>query len=196
MWKEAQKHLSEDRYIGPLIKKYGDCTIKPKHHRDYFEDLCGAIIGQQLSGRVADVIFKRFEVCVRRVKPQNILGTTDQKLRDCGMSWAKVSFIKNLAEKTQTGELKTKKLAKLSDEEVEKELVAIKGIGKWTAQMFLIFTLGRPDVFPIDDLGIKNGMKKIIKKEMTKGQMINFAERWKPYRSIASWYIWRNLDSK
>src|SRR5579859_5715251 len=162
MWEKAQKELSRDKYIGTLIKKYGDCTIKSKHHKDFFEDLCSAIVGQQLSGKVADVIFERFKKCVVEITPQNVSKTEDQKLRDCGMSWGKVGFIKDLAERTKDGRLKTKKLAELSDEEVEKELVAVKGIGRWTAHMFLMFTLGRPDIFPSDDLGIKNGMVKLV----------------------------------
>src|SRR5258708_5269590 len=135
MWENAQNELLKDKYIGPLIKKYGTCTIEPRHHKDYFKSLCSEIIGQQLSGKVAYVIFERFEKCVKKITPENILKTRDQKLRDCGMSWGKVSYVKDLALKTKNGELKTKKLADLSDEEVEKELIAVKGIGKWTAQM-------------------------------------------------------------
>ncbi len=195
MWKNAQKELLKDMYIGPLIEKYGDCTIKISAQEDYFEDLCSSIVGQQLSGKVADVIFGRFVEAVRKVTPQNILKIDDQKLRDCGMSWGKVSYVKDLALKTKNGELQTKKLAKLSNDEVEKELVAVKGIGKWTAQMFLMFTLGRADIFPVDDLGIKNGIKKLTGKEMTKAEMAEFAEIWKPYRTVASWYIWKNLDN-
>lgn len=196
MWKSAQKELLKDKHIGPLIKKYGDCTIKVKQHKDYFESLCGSIVSQQLSGRVADVIFERFRKAVGEIKPENILKTSDETLRKSGMSYMKVSFIKDLASKTKSGELKTKKLAELSNEEVESELVAVKGIGRWTAQMFLMFTLGRADIFPPDDLGIKNGLKKIINKDMTKKEMEKFAERWKPYRTVASWYIWRNLDNR
>lgn len=195
MWEEAKNKLLKDKYLSPLIKKYGDCTIGPRHHRDYFEHLCGAIINQQLSGKVADVIFGRFKNVVGKVTPQNVLKTSDLDLRNCGMSWGKVSFVKDLATKTENSELKTRELPKLSDEEVERELVAVKGIGRWTAQMFLMFTLARADIFPSDDLGIKNGLKKLVGKEMTKKEMEEFAQRWKPYRTVASWYIWRNLDN-
>ena len=196
MWKKGQNHLLKDKWIGPLIEKYGDCEIKKRHHRDYFESLCGEIIGQQLSGKVAEVIFERFKKIVGEINPGGILKMDGQALRDCGMSWGKVSFIKDLAEKTKKGKLKTKQLENLSDEEVEKELIEVKGIGKWTAQMFLMFTLGREDVFPTDDLGIKNGLKKLTGKEMTKKEMEEFGMRWKPYRTVASWYIWKNLDSR
>src|SRR5579859_3430221 len=105
MWEKAQKELSRDKYIGTLIKKYGDCTIKSKHHKDFFKDLCSAIVGQQLSGKVADVIFERFKKRVVEITPQNILKTSDQALRDCGMSWGKVSYIFDLARKAKSGEL-------------------------------------------------------------------------------------------
>jgi DNA-3-methyladenine glycosylase II len=196
MWEEAQNKLSNDKYIGVLIERYGDCTIRPKRHIDYFGDLCGAIIGQQLSGKVAVVIFGRFKGGIKDITPANILNQKDQVLRDYGMSWAKVSYLKDLALKTKNGELKTKELAELSDQEVEEELVAVKGIGRWTAQMFLMSTLGRADIFPVDDLGIKNGMKKILGKELDKKEMEVFAERWSPYRTVASWYIWMNLDNR
>lgn len=196
MWREAKKQLLGDKYIGPLIKKYGDCDLKIRREKDYFEHLCVSILNQQLSGKVANVIYERFKKCVGEIKPENVIKTNEQSMRDCGMSWAKVASIKDLAKKTKSGELQTKKLPHLSDDEVRKELVAVKGIGNWTAEMFLMFTLNRPDIFPSDDLGIKNGMKKITKKEMTKIQMEKFSERWKPFRTFASWYIWRNLDNK
>ena len=196
MWKNAQEELLKDKYIGPLIHVYGDCTISIGVHGDYFKDLCSAICGQQLSGKAADTIFKRFVSRVKVVNPKNILKASDQELRDCGLSYRKVSYIKDLALKTQNGELRTKIFTKLSNEEVEKELVAVKGIGRWTAHMFLMFTLGRADVFPSDDLGIKKGMEKILNKDLTKIEMEKLSERWKPYRTVASWYIWKNLDNR
>lgn len=197
MWKEAEEFLVKDKYIGPLVKKYGHCKIRLSVHKDYFESLCGDIIGQQLSGKVADVIFDRFKNKVGgEVAPANILKTKDQDLRNCGMSWSKASFIKDLAQRTIGGELQTKKLRNLSDEEVIKELVAVKGIGRWTAQMFLMFSLARPDIFPVDDLGIKKGFEKVTRKKFNKDLSARFAERyWKPYRSVASWYIWRTLEN-
>ena len=181
MWNEAEKFLSNDKHIGPLIKKWGHCTIAPRKHKDYFVGIIGEIIGQQLSGRVADVIFDRFKKRVKgKITPGKVLALADQ----------------DLAEKVKQGELKTKELAGLSDEEVERELVAVKGIGKWTAEMFLMFSLGRPDIFPSDDLGIRNGMKEIFAKEMTALEMERKALKWKPYRTVASWYIWRNLENR
>lgn len=196
MWGEAEKFLLEDKYIGPLVKKWGSCTIKPRVHGDYFKSLCGEIIGQQLSGKVADVIFDRFEKALGgKITPEGILKIDGQKLRDCGMSWGKVKYVRDLALKTKNGELQTKKLAKLPDEEVIKELVAVKGIGRWTAEMFLMFSLARPDIFPVDDLGIKKGFEKVTGKKWDKVKSAQFAEKyWVPYRTVASWYLWRSLD--
>jgi len=196
MWEEAQKALLKDKYIGPLIRKYGDCDIKPRRYDDYFQHLCGSIISQQLSGKAADVIFRRFKDAVGEIKPKNVLKIDDRVLRNCGLSWAKVGYIKDLALKSESGELKTEKLGELSDVEVERELMAVKGIGRWSAQMFLMFTLAGPDVFPSGDLGIKNGLKKLTGKKLGVEEMNEFADRWKPYRTIASWYIWRSLDNR
>jgi DNA-3-methyladenine glycosylase II len=197
MWTSAEEFLSKDKYIAPLIKKWGSCTIKFRPHRDYFEHLCGNIIGQQLSGKVADVIELRFVKAVGgKVTPLNILNTPDQLLRDCGMSWSKVAFVKDLALRTKDHRLKINGLDKLSDDEVINELIAVKGIGRWTAEMFLMFSLARPDIFPVDDLGIKRGFEKVTGKKWNKIISAKFAEKhWKPYRTIASWYLWRSLEN-
>src|SRR5258706_4580912 len=198
MWKNAEKFLLKDKYIGPLIKTWGHCTIKFRPHKDYFGHIAGNIIGQQLSGKVADVIEGRFIKAVGgKVTPDSILKVDGQKLRDCGMSWGKVSYVKDLAAKTKSGELQTKKLADLSDAEAIKEMVAVKGIGQWTAEMFLMFSLARPDIFPVNDLGIKKGFEKVTGKKWDKINSPKFAEKnWKPYRTVASWYLWRSLENR
>jgi len=196
MWDEAEIFLAKDRNIALLVKKWGSCNIKPHLHKDYFEHLCANIIGQQLSGKAADTIFARFKDKVGKITPVNVLRISEQELRDCGLSWAKVSYVKDLAGKTKNGKLKTKKLGELPDDEVIKELVAVKGIGRWTAEMFLMFTLARPDVFPVDDLGIRKSFEKITGKIFDKVKAAKFAEKhWKPWRTVASWYLWRSLDN-
>lgn len=196
MWKGADKFLSKDKYVGPLVKKYGPCTLKPRKKSEYFEDLVDAIVQQQLSLAAAATIFKRVkENLGGEVVPDKILRKRDETLRKCGLSYSKVSFIKDLSKKVKSGELKLNKLAKLSDEEVMEELVAVKGIGKWTAEMFLMFALGRPDIFPVDDMGLQNAFKKLTKRNMKPEKMERFAFRWKPHRTIASWYIWRSLEN-
>ncbi|OGM19401.1 hypothetical protein A2685_01955 [Candidatus Woesebacteria bacterium RIFCSPHIGHO2_01_FULL_37_10] len=204
MWEEVEEYLLKDKYIGPLIKKYGHCKIKPKIHADYFQELIGDIIGQQLSGRVADVIYNRLKNKVKgNLTPGKILALNDQELRDCGMAWAKVRSIKDLADKVKNNKLHLTRLDIMSDAEVMKELTLVKGIGRWTAEMFLMFTLGRPDIFPDDDLGIRKGLRLLrtsgsarMKKEMTQEEMVKFVRRWKPYRTVASWYLWALLDNR
>lgn len=195
MWKDAEKLLSKDKYIAPLIQKWGGCTIKPIPKSKYFEDLVDAICSQQLSGKAAKTIFGRVKNLLGKIRPENILAKNDQELRDCGLSWAKVSYVKDLAKNITSNKLQVTRLDKLSDEEVIKVLVAVKGIGRWTAEMFLMFSLARPDIFPADDLGINKAISKIAKKQMTKSQMLKFSERWKPYRTVASWYLWRSLEN-
>lgn len=195
MWKEAENKLQKDKYIGPLIKKWGSCTIRPTSKNKYFENLVDAICSQQLSGKAAKTIFGRIKNLLKKVTPENILAKTDQELRNCGLSWQKVSYIKDLAVQTLNSKLEILKLDKLTDEEVIKELIAVKGIGRWTAEMVLMFDLGRPDIFPIDDLGIKKGFEKVTGKKWDKIKSARFAEKnWKPYRTVASWYLWRSLD--
>ncbi|SRR4030042_3523997 len=197
MWREAEKFLLKDKYIAPLIKKWGHCTIKPKLHIDYFQGLVGDIIGQQLSGRVADVIEGRLKSKIKgRLNPNKILVLPDNELRSCGMAWSKVRAIKDLSLRVKNRQLHVRKLRELPDNTVKSELVAVKGIGPWTADMFLMFSLGRPDIFPIEDLGIKNGFEKVTGKKFDKVMSAEFAEKhWKPYRTVSSWYLWRSLEN-
>jgi DNA-3-methyladenine glycosylase II len=189
MWIDAEEFLSKDKYISSLIKKYGSCTIKPTSESKYFEDLVDAICSQQLSSKAAKTIFGRIKTLLVKITSENILAKTDQELRDCGLSWAKVSYIKDLAMKVKNEELIINNLNKLEDEKVIKELVSVKGIGRWTAEMFLMFSLARPDVLPNDDLGINKAIKNLkIKAKDT--------EKWSPYRTIASWYLWRSLENR
>lgn len=195
MWSEAEKFLLKDKYIGPLIKKYGPCNIKPRKKSEYFESLVREIISQQLSGKAASTIYGRFKENVVDVTPENILKKRDLTLRNCGMSYAKVSYVKDLARRVRDGELKLDNLNKLKDEKVIEELIRVKGIGKWTAEMFLMFSLARPDVFPVDDLGIRKGIQKMYNKDLTHDEIGVIATRWKPYRTVTSWYTWKLLDS-
>src|SRR3989344_2386180 len=130
MWKDAEEFLLKDKYIGPLVKKWGHCTVKPRVHTDYFQSLVGEIIGQQLSGRVANVIEGRLKSKIKgRLTPNKILDLFDNELRNCGMAWSKVRAIKDLSERVKNRQLHIRKLRELSDEDVKEELVAVKGIG-------------------------------------------------------------------
>ena len=196
MWQNAEAFLAKDKYLGPLVKKYGPCKIRSRPKAKYFVDLVDAICGQQLSVKAAATIFGRVsDKLGGQIIPEEILKQKDKELRSCGLSFAKIKYVKDLAQRTKDGRLKIKILDKLSDEEVAKELIAVKGIGQWTADMFLMFSLARPDVFPVEDLGIRKGMAKLTKKEMDKESLIKFSRRWQPFRSVASWYIWRQLEN-
>ena len=197
MWNDAEDFLLKDKYIAPLIEKHGHCKISSKKHVDYFQELVEAIVGQQLSGKAADVIFGRLKKKVGgKLTSEKLLAMKDQDMRDCGMAWAKVRSIKDLAQKVKEKKLHIKNLNALPDDTVIKELVSVKGIGEWTAQMFLMFTLGRPDIFPVEDLGIRKGFEKVTGRKFDKKKSAIFAEKhWKPYRTLASWYLWRSLEN-
>ncbi len=167
----------------------------PKH---YFASLCSEIIGQQLSGRVADVLFERFEKLFprKRVTPRAVLKLTDETLRATGMSWSKARFIKDLARHIVTHSISLPSLDALSDSEVIATLTRVKGIGPWTVEMFLMFTLGREDVFSYGDLGLRRAIKKLygFKKDPTVKQMEKIVIKWKPYRTYAARILWKSLD--
>ena len=196
MWEKAQKFLKKDKYLASLIEKYGVCTIKPIEKNDYFVSLVEAIVGQQLSGKAAESIFKKVKQGLKKVSPSEIIKCEDITLRGYGLSWAKVKYLKDLAHKVDRGDLNINKLSDFSNEKIIENLTQVKGIGRWTAEMFLMFSLARPDVFPIDDLGIKNGIRKMLGVNLEPEKIERFAKRWKPYRTVASWYVWRSLENK
>jgi DNA-3-methyladenine glycosylase II len=200
--REAERHLSRrDPILRVSIKKHTPCPLRP--HTRHFETLVEAIVSQQLSTKVADTIIGRFKALyspARFPTPGAVLLTPDEKLRATGMSNGKVSFIKDLAAKTEDGSLKLSRLSRMSDEEVIEMLVRVKGIGVWTAHMFLIFSLGRLDVLPVGDLGIRKAIQNAYKlADLPNAQEIEQVadERgWRPYCSVASWYLWRIAGEK
>ena len=197
MWNEAEKFLLKDKYIGQLIKKYGPCKIRPGKKKDYFTDLVDAITSQQLSGKAATTIFNRVkEKCGGKITSEKLKNLRTEELRRCGLSYAKCSYVKDLAERVIAKKVLVKKLDGLADGQVMEELVAVKGIGRWTAEMFLMFSLARPDIFPVDDLGIQKGIEKLLKRKLNARKIGTFAERWKPWRTPAAWYLWKILDNE
>jgi len=196
--RRAEKHIARrDPLLRAIIKKTGPCSIRP-HHR-HFEILARSIISQQLSTRVADVIGDRLKALntPARFPTALTITVTDSKLlRAAGLSNQKVSYIKDLAERTATGAIKLGTLKKLTDEQIIEQLVSIKGIGVWTAQMFLIFSLGRLDVLPHGDYGVRSAIQRLYKlAELPDRETCHrIAEPWRPYASIASWYCWRSLE--
>lgn len=163
---------------------------------EYFSALCAEIIGQQLSGKVVDVIHQRFlHLFPKKVAtPREVLKLKDQDLRNVGMSWGKVSFIKDLAQRFVDNSLHVQQFAYMTDEEVTAELTKVKGIGRWTAEMFLMFTLAREDVFSHGDLGLRNAIRKLYKLESpTKDQIEMICQRWSPFKTYACKILWRSL---
>lgn len=193
----AVRHLSRvDPVMRGLIKTVGVCALRPGARGDHFTTLLRAIVGQQLSARAAETIWQRFIALHpngRKLVPEDVLRATEAELRAVGLSNAKAAYAKDLAAKIASGELKLKALARLEDDAVVNELVSVKGIGRWTAEMFLLFKLGRPDVWAVDDLGLRNAVKNLYGVEPTKAKMLEVAEPWRPWRSVASWYLWRSL---
>lgn len=195
VWKQANKQLSQDKYLSLLIKRWGKCAIKKTPPELYFKSLVESICSQQLSIKAASTIFKRLEEKLLNINAKNILTVEEDVLRSCGLSGSKVGYIKDLASRVDTGKINLERLDKMNDEEVVLYLTQIKGVGPWTCQMLLMFDLGREDIFPVDDLGIRKAMIKILKKDLDKDELLKFSERWKPYRTVASWYLWRSLDN-
>jgi len=198
---EAVRHLSErDETLRALIADTAPFQIDVADAQSPYEVLMESIVYQSISGKAAATIFGRIKALGsdgRPPSPEQMLKLPPQKLRKAGLSGAKVLAMKDLAKKTLSGVVPTHDEAlKLSDEELVKRLVSVRGIGAWTVEMFLIFRLGRPDVLPIHDLGVKKGWSVAYgKKYMPKPkELLAFGERWRPYRTVASWYMWRAFE--
>jgi len=194
-WDDAKAHLSKkDKVLKKIIASYEGEILTKKG--DAFLTLARAITGQQISVKAADTVWKRFSDAVGKVTPKNVLLASDADLRAAGLSGQKVSYMRSLAEYFTANKKITAEWQHMSDDELLASLTSIKGIGTWTAEMFMIFHLGRPDVFPIKDIGVQKAMfrhyhnsDKVALAELTKR-----AEGWRPYRSVATWYLWRSLD--
>jgi DNA-3-methyladenine glycosylase II len=196
--RKAIDHLKKsDPVLAAIIERVGPYRIE--YGPPEFHSVAEAIVYQQLNGKAAATIFKRFAALAGEpLAPEGILKLTDEQLRSVGLSKQKSSYLKDLAAKTRGGLLDFIKLGDMPDDEVIKHLTQVKGIGVWTAQMFLIFTLKRLDVLPTGDYGIQAAMKKHYRKrKMPKPKdMEKIARPWSPYRSVACWYLWRSLDVK
>lgn len=188
--------MFKDPILNKLIEKYPAPKFTDRSEF-LLEDLVESIISQQLSTKAADTIFKRFKGLFQKKFPtsEQILATEDDKIRACGLSFAKISYVKSVANAFVSDLIDTEKIKKQPDEEVIQELTQIKGVGRWTAEMILIFTLNRPDVFSIGDLGLRNAIIKLYGITDQK-EMVTLSERWKPHRSTACWYLWRSLENK
>ena len=193
--------MRRDPVLAPIIRKYGACGIKSGREADIFCGLVEAIVSQQLSTRAAATIYKRVRALLPddgTPTPEGLLPLSDDALRGAGLSRQKLAYMRDLSRKMLDGTIESNELQAMSDEEIVAELTKIKGIGRWTVEMLLIFRLSRPDVFPAGDLGIVKAVQKAYKLRKTPDakRLHAIAERWRPYRSVAAWYLWASLENK
>lgn len=193
----ALKYLRKDVHLGDVVKKNPKPDFKPA--RDVYAALVRSIVYQQLSGKAAGTILKRFLALFPDTgypKPEIVLKMSVAKMRGAGLSGQKTAYIKDLSAKFLDGTIEPKKFKVMTDEEIRQHLIAVKGIGRWSADMFLMSGLNRLDVLPTGDLGIRKGFQKLFKMKTLPDakKMERLAEPWRPYRTIASWYLWRLAD--
>ena len=197
---EAHRHLTaSDARLAALIAKSRRYNIKPGRMVKPFDSLAESIAYQQLSGKAAATIWGRVRALYpgKYLDPETVLATPDEKLRGAGLSRSKVLALKDLAAKTIDGTVPTARaLTKMTDEQIIERLVSVRGIGRWTVEMLLLFDLGRGDVWPVHDYGVRKGFAKVFGKRKlpTPKQLMKLGEKWRPYRSAAAWYFWRALD--
>jgi 3-methyladenine DNA glycosylase/8-oxoguanine DNA glycosylase len=186
--------------MAELIARSRRYNITPAVSIRPFDALAESIAYQQLSGKAAAKIFSRVRSLYPKRKwldPEQLLATPDETLRGAGLSRAKTAALKDLAAKTMDGTVPSgRALIRMTDDEIIERLTAVRGIGRWTVEMLLLFDLGRPDVWPVDDYGVRKGFAKTFgrRKLPTPKQLVKFGEKWRPYRSVAAWYFWRALD--
>jgi len=199
-WKQATEELAKnDPVMAKIIGQYRGEFLQSRG--DAFFSLARSIVGQQISVKAAASVWQKLESAVGGVSEKIIHAAEEDIMRSAGLSRQKASYMKSLAQHFVEGLVDVTTFPDKSDEEIIKELTKIKGIGRWTAEMFLIFHMLRPDVFPVDDIGLQKAVEKHYKKpsprgreRITKKEMLNIAKKWQPWRSVATWYMWRSLD--
>jgi len=198
-WDEACKHLGKrDRVMRKLIPQFGEGRLQSRG--DAFTTLARSIVGQQISVRAAQAVWDRFAALMdepsTRLRPDAVLGLEPSTLREAGLSARKVEYLGDLAHHFASGAVHVRQWQQMDDEAIIEELVAIRGIGRWTAEMFLIFHLMRPNVLPLDDLGLLKGISVnyFSGEPVSRAEAREVGDAWAPFRSVATWYIWRSLD--
>ena len=194
----AEAHLKNaDPTLARIIDQVGPCTLEPATESSYFQFLLRSIVFQQLAGAAARTIHDRIVAIYGKApEPEDVIATPHRKLRAAGLSAPKISYVRDLAQRAASGELPLHTLDALSDDDVMAVLVQVKGIGPWTAQMFLMFRLGRPDILPDLDYGVKKAMQLAyrMRKLPNARRMHEIGNAWSPHRTVATWYLWRSLD--
>ena len=199
-YEKARRLLARrDPVIRDLIRRHGPCGLADAQHEDAFTALTHSIISQQLSTKAAATIARRFDALFGgRPTPAALVLVDDAQLRAVGLSSQKIRYMRDLCSRVADGSLTLEKVNELSDEDVIQSLTQIKGIGRWTAEMFLMFRLHRPDVLPVDDLGILKAVQRAygLRKLPRAERLTKIGEPWRPYRSVACWYLWASLENK
>lgn len=197
---KARRLLSRrDPVLRVLMRAQGPCGLAARQHADPFKALVRAIVGQQLSAKAAATIFSRFEALFEAFPtPMQVVAVADDRLRAVGLSTQKLGYLRDLCSRIEQGQLPLDVLDHLDDEAVIEKLTCVKGVGRWTAEMFLIFRLQRPDVLPLGDLGIIKAVQRAYKlrKAPSADRLARIGEAWRPYRSVACWYLWASLNNE
>lgn len=197
---KARRLLSRrDPVLRVLMRAHGPCGLAARQHADPFKALVRAIVGQQLSAKAAATIFSRFEALFDAFPtPMQVVAVADDRLRAVGLSTQKLGYLRDLCFRIEQGHLPLDVLDHLDDEAVIEKLTCVKGVGRWTAEMFLIFRLQRPDVLPLGDLGIIKAVQRAYKlrKAPSADRLARIGEAWRPYRSVACWYLWASLNNE
>ena len=194
-WQQATRELSErDAVIRGIAGQSLGLTLRSRG--DAFSTLARSIVGQQISVKAAESVWRKFSATVPAIRPEIIHAHDSDALRACGLSRSKVLYLQDLARHFVEGRLEVGRWKRMSDDELIAELTQVRGIGRWTAEMFLIFYMTRPDVLPVDDIGLQRAMSLHYNRgrPLTKLKMNSIAKRWLPWRSVATWYMWRSLD--
>jgi DNA-3-methyladenine glycosylase II len=195
-WTGAKHHLSKkDKVLRKLMKNHPDADLRARG--DAFQTLARSIVGQQISVKAAQSIWNRFAACAGKVTPAGIAALTDESMRACGLSGSKVKYLKDLATHFDSGLIKPRRWHRMQDEAVIEDLVQVKGIGRWSAEMFLLFYMMRPNILPVGDLGLQRAMERHYNdgEPLTRDEMREIGKLWHPWSSVATWYMWRSLDN-
>jgi len=194
-WAQAKADLARrDKVLRKLIRKFPDANLRTRG--DAFQTLCRSIVGQQISVKAAQSIWARFAEAAGEMEPASVVAMPVETLRACGLSGQKSLYVKDLAAHFHTGAIRPRRWPRMKDEAIIEDLVRVKGIGRWSVEMFLIFHLMRPDVLPVDDLGLRRAMERAYNdgEPLTRDEMRELAAAWSPWSSVATWYLWRSLD--
>jgi DNA-3-methyladenine glycosylase II len=199
----AERRLSTaSALMRRLIARHGPCTLSPNWRRSPYESLVRAVAHQQLHGKAAETILNRFIALFpdsRFPTPEGVLGASEEQLRSAGLSRQKIASIRDIAQKTSEGLVPKKRseIKQSSNDDIIRRLTQVRGVGPWTVEMLLIFTLGRLDVLPVDDYGVRSGFAKASRRQLppTPGDLREIGRKWAPYRSVAAWYFWREADA-